>query len=355
MSAIDQPEAVRAGDELDRRALETWLLGHLRDARGPLQVRQFHHGHSNLNYLLDLGGRELVLRRAAATRIERTLVDIGREYRLLASLHPVWGCVPAPLAFCPDPSVIGAPFQVTARVRGTILRRSLAPAPELQPAHLATLADEFVRQLAALHRIDPQLAGLGGFGAPRDYVARHLEAWAQRYQSARTADSPDIAPLLQWLRRRIPPEQPAALIHNEWRYDNLVLDPQQPTRILAVLDWELATLADARVDLGTALALWIEAGDARDLHGFGITHLPGQPDREALLAAYERHAQRRIEDPVFFHAFGLLRLLGVLQPIYARFRRGERSDPRLAKVIGLVHDVAELAQRTIRADRISAR
>lgn len=348
---IDEAAEVRAGDELDRTALETWLLGHLRGARGPLHVGQFPHGHSNLNYLLQLGDSELVLRRPPPG--PGVAHDLGREYRLLAALHPVWGKVPQPLAYCPDPAVIGAPFHIARRVHGVVLRREL-PATGFGPAQLAALGDAFAATLAQLHRVDVSLAALGDFGRAQGWAARQIDGWQRRYQRARTADSPDLGAILRWLRLRIPTETGPALIHGDFRHDNLMLDPDDPTRVRAVLDWELATLADPQLDLGMALAYWIEAGDPVELQRFGISHLPGNPDRATLVAAYERDAARRIADPVFGFVFGLLRLASVMQPIYARHCRSGLSDPRRARIIGLVHDVADLAERAIRRDRISA-
>jgi len=351
VNPIDQAVPVRAGEELDRVALETWLLGHVRDASGPLLIRQFPHGHSNLNYLLDLGGRELVLRRPPAGAAPRLAHDVGREYRLLASLHPVWGKVPEPVAYCPDARVIGAPFLVTRRVRGLILRQE-APAG-WGAESFATLAGAFADTLASLHRIDPQLAGLGDIGQPMPAAAQ-IDAWHRRYQAARTPDSPELAALLQWLRRRVPAPRGATLCHNDFKYDNLVLGPQSPDGIAAVLDWELATLGDPDADLGWTLASWIEADDPPALHAFGLTHLPGNPGRAELVQRYARAAGRAVEDPVFVYVAGLLRLAAVLQQMYARFRRGETDDPRLERVIGLVHDVALQAERAVRLDRISA-
>lgn len=351
MLVIDQPVPVRPGDELDRRALETWLLGHVRDASGPLLVRQFPAGHSNLNYLLDLGGRELVLRRAPPGAAARGDHDVGREYRLLASLHPVWGKVPEPLAYCPHPQVIGAPFLVARRVRGTVLRRS--PPEDWRPEHYAALGESFADTLASLHRVDPQLAGLGDIGRTGPF-ALQLEGWLRRYQAARTADSPDLGRLAAWLRRRLPSPWPAALCHNDYKYENLVLGAQAPGGIAAVLDWELANLADPQFDLAWTLACWVEAADAPELQAFGLTHQPGNPDRAALLACYERSARRRVEDAVAVYCLGLLRLATVLQQIYARHRRSDPRDPRFARVIGLVHEVAGMAERAIRRDRISA-
>jgi aminoglycoside phosphotransferase (APT) family kinase protein len=348
--AIDQPGPVRPGDELDRRALETWLLGHIGDARGPLLVRQFAAGRSNLNYLLDLGGRELVLRRPPPGAALRAGHDVGREYRLLASLHPAWGCVPEPLAYCPDPQVIGAPFLVARRVRGLIVRREV---PEgWGEAAFAAFAAAFADTLASLHRVDPQLAGLGDIGRPVS-LGQQLEGNLRRYQAARTADSPDLGAVAAWLRRRLPPAQAPALCHNDYKYDNLVLGAQSSSGVAAVLDWELATLADPQLDLAWTLACWVEAGDPAALQSFGLTQLPGNPDRARLLERYAQATQRAVPDPVFLYVFGLLRLASVLQQIYARVR-AEGGDARQARVIGLLHDVAEQADSAIRLDRISA-
>jgi aminoglycoside phosphotransferase (APT) family kinase protein len=346
----DEATEVRPGDELDRAALETWLLGHVRGARGPLRIGQFAQGHSNLNYLLQLGDSELVLRRPPPGAGHAN--DLGREYRFLASLHPAWDKAPEPLAYCPDPAVIGAPFHITRRVHGIVLRRSLPPRG-FEPDRLAALGDSFAATLAQLHRVDASLAALGDFGRPQGWASRQIEGWQRRYQRARTADSPDLGAIVRWLRLRLPSETGPALIHGDFRHDNLILDPDDPCRVRAVLDWELATLADPQLDLGMALAYWIEAGDPADLQQFGISHHPGNPDRAALVAAYERHAARRITDPVFVFVFGLLRLASVMQPIYARHWRSGLSDARHARILGLVHDVVDLAERAIRRDRIS--
>lgn len=347
VSALDEAGEVRAGDELDRAALETWLLGHLRGASGPLRIGQFPHGYSNLNYLLQLGDIELVLRRPPPGQQH----DVGREYRLLASLHPAWKQAPEALAYCPDAGVVGAPFLVTRRVRGIVLRRRV---PEgIDADALAALGDAFAATLAGLHRVDASLAGLGDFGRAPGWASRQIDGWHRRYQRARTPDSPDPGAVVRWLHANLPPESGAALIHGDYRHDNLVLDPRSPSHIEAVLDWEMATLADPQLDLGMALAYWAEPGDPADLQQFGISHLPGNPDRAGIVAAYERHARRRIADPVFLFAFGLLRLASVIQPIYARHCRSGLSDPRRARVIGLVHDVVDLAERAIQRDRIS--
>lgn len=354
MPLIDEPVAVRAGEELDVPALETWLLAHLPGTRGPLQVAQFPSGFSNLTYMLTLGDLELVLRRAPRGAAARGGHDMGREYRLLAALQPVYDKAPEPLAWCEDAAVIGAPFYVMRRVRGVVLRARVPDGLALDAAGFATLSDTFVRELATLHAVDTTAAGLAAFGHGEGYGRRQIDGWTQRYDTARTDDSPDLAPLAAWLSAHVPADSGLALIHNDFKYDNVLLDPAAPTRILAVLDWEMATLGDPAYDLGTTLAYWSEAGDPGNLRRFGTTHLPGNLDREGVVAAYERHGGRRVDNPVFLFAYGLFKLAGIMQQIYARYRRGNTQDPRFAGLVHLVRDCGELAQRAIDSNRISA-
>jgi aminoglycoside phosphotransferase (APT) family kinase protein len=235
-------------------------------------------------------------------------------------------------------------------MRGVILRR-VAP-PDWREASFDALATASAEALAALHRLDPQLAGLGDIGPPASGAAQ-LEALVRHYQAARTPDSPDLGELRAWLQRRLPPAQRAALCHNDYKYDNLVLAPQSPSGIVAVLDWELASLGEPQYDVAWTLACWIEPGDAAELQAFGLTHLPGNPDRGQWLERYARHAAQTPADPVALYVFGLLRMAVALQQMYARYRRGEGGDARHARIVALVHEVAAQAGRAIRQDRIS--
>ncbi|MBB5207175.1 phosphotransferase family protein [Chiayiivirga flava] len=354
MHPIDEATAVRRGEELDTTALEAWLLARLPGTHGPLRVAQFPSGFSNLTYLLTLGDLELVLRRAPRGAAARGGHDMGREHRLLSALHPVYPKAPEALAWCEDAAVIGAPFYVMRRVRGVVLRGRVPPGLALDADGFAALSDGFVRELATLHAVDPVAGGLLDFGHGEGYGRRQIEGWTQRYAAARTDDSPDLSPLSEWLAAHLPAENPALLIHNDFKYDNVLLDPETPSRILAVLDWEMATIGDPDYDLGTTLAYWAEPGDPGNLARFGTTHLPGNLDRAGVIAVYERHSGRRVGDPVFLFAYGLFKLAGIMQQIYARYRRGSTDDPRFAGLVHLVRDCGDLAQRAIARDRISA-
>jgi len=350
-SAPDRPRAVRAGEELDVPRLEAWLRGHAPgDWKGPLDVEQFPGGYSNLTYLLRAGATEWVLRRPPVGASIRTAHDMGREFRMLTRLRPVFPCVPRAIAACDDPSVIGAPFYVMDRVKG-VIPRTRAVLARLVPGEEAVraLARRLVDTLAALHAVDWAAAGLADLGRPEGYVARQVGGWTERYLRARTDDLPEVERAAAWLQAQPSAAAEAAIIHNDFKFDNLVLDPGDPTRILAVLDWEMATLGDPLMDLGTSLGYWVDRDDPPDWQRMvpgGVTLAPGMLSREDVVAAYEAVSGRTVERPVFVYVFGVFKVAVIAQQIYARYRQGLTGDPRFA---GLGHVVAGCGQMACRA------
>ena len=365
----DAPGAVRAGEELDGAALAAWLAravpGLAHAAPELVTVEQFGHGFSNLTYLVRVGGAgadappvELVLRRPPFGVRAGSAHDVGREYRLLAALHPTYGRVPRPVAFTDDAAVLGAPFYVMERVRGVILRGAPGePVPDA--ATLAALAERFVAELAALHALDWRRAGLGALGRPEGYVERQVSGWTRRWQAARTADVPAIERTARWLADQRPPEGAAeggaSLIHNDFKYDNLVLDPADPTRVLAVLDWEMATIGDPLMDLGTSLGYWVDPDDPPALQalGLGLTARPGSPTRAALVARYGAATGRDVSRAPYYFVFGLFKLAVVAQQIHARWVQGHTRDPRFARLDAAVRALGGMAERVMEAGRVS--
>ncbi|MGZ6143769.1 MAG: phosphotransferase family protein, partial [Myxococcales bacterium] len=265
----DAPRAVRPGEELDPAKLAAFL------GVASVSVEQFPKGHSNLTYLVKAGERELVLRRPPFGSRVKSAHDMGREARILTRLHPVFPLAPKVVAICDDASVLGAPFYLMERVQGAILR---GPAPRevsLSPEQVRAMCGSFVRTLVALHAVDFRAAGLEG--KPEGYVRRQVEGWTRRWNDAKTEEVPDVESIARWLAERLPPERGAAFIHNDYKYDNIVLDPADPSRVVGVLDWEMSTVGDPLMDLGTAVGYWIEAGDAEPAKAFafGPTFLPG--------------------------------------------------------------------------------
>lgn len=352
---IDEARAVREGEALDIGALEAYLAAHLPGFRGPLAVKQFPSGHSNLTYLLEAGGLEYVLRRPPVGAKIRTAHDMGREYRILSALRPHYPKVPAPLCHCEDATVLGAPFYVMERVRGVILRTNqAAERAGVDRDTMAGICSALVDGLAELHGVDVEAAGLSGFGRPEGYVARQIEGWTGRYFAARTDALSEVEQVAAWLGAHVPTERGAALIHGDFKYDNLVLDPADLTRVVAILDWEMATVGDPLMDLGTTLGYWVDPADPEEnkVLPVGPTLLPGNLDRRQLVARYEERTGRGVPDPVFYYAYGLFKVAVIAQQIYKRFRDGHTQDPRFGMLIVGVDLLGKQAARAIDRGRI---
>ena len=356
---------VRPGEELPVAALARWLAEHLPAAGAGLDalaISQFPGGHSNLTYLLRWGGRELVLRRPPVGSTVKTAHDMGRELRVLTRLAPVYPKAPRPLLGCDDPSVIGAPFYLMERVRGVILRDAGAAGSDrpidLAPEPMRRIAEAAVDGLAELHAIGLDAAGLAELGRAEGYAARQVAGWGGRWRAARTDDVPAIDRAFAWLESRLPAAAlPPALLHNDYKYDNLVFAPDL-SRIAAVLDWEMATTGDPRMDLGYALACWIDPGDPPPLRAlaFGPTARPGSLSRAEVAARYARATGRTLDDLgdlPFFYVFGLAKLAVIAQQIYARYRRGLTRDERFAHLLDAVRILGATAEAAIEKGRIA--
>jgi aminoglycoside phosphotransferase (APT) family kinase protein len=357
MSAlVDGARAPRAGEELDVPALEAYLVRALPEQiAAPLVVEQFPSGHSNLTYLLRAakpggGDVELVLRRPPFGNVVKTAHDMGREHTILAGLSQVWNKAPRPLVHCQDESILGVPFCVMERRRGVILRRKMPPGLAFDADMSARLGESFVQTLVELHEIDYAAIGLGSLGKPEGYVERQVPGWTKRYDAAKTDDIPEVERAAAWLAGNIPASPPATLIHNDFKYDNMVLDPADPTRVTAVLDWEMSTVGDPLMDLGTALAWWVEAKDPAPLQefAFGPTNLPGSPTRLQIAEAYAKARPHvSLEHMRFYYAFSLFKNAVVAQQIYARYKKGLTKDERFAMMIFGVRLLSEAAVRAI--------
>jgi aminoglycoside phosphotransferase (APT) family kinase protein len=353
--AGDATRPVRAGEGLDASRLAAYLRGRLPGFESEPEVEQFPAGFSNLTYLLRAGGVEYVLRRPPVGARVRTAHDMAREFRILSGLRPVYAKVPRALLFCEDESVVGAPFYLMERVRGRILRAHAPAGVELSPGVMRRLSEAFVDNLAEVHGVDYEAAGLGGLGRPEGYVRRQVEGWTKRYYDARTDDVPAVESLSAWLIENAPGESGrAALIHNDYKYDNVVLAPRDLTEVVAVLDWEMATVGDPLMDLGTTLGYWVDADDPAEWRrlGFGLTSLPGSLTRREVVARYALRSGREVPCVVFYYAYGLLKIAVIVQQIYLRYRRGLTRDERFASLGRMVRACGGLALRAVEKDRI---
>lgn len=353
--AVDEARDVREGDELDVEALSDWLGAHVEGIEGPVEVRQFPGGHSNLTYLVQAGDRELVLRRPPPGAKTVSGHDMGREHRILSRLPDVYDKAPRSYGLCEDESILGAPFYVAERLTGVILRRQKAPEGlDLNPTVMRALSENLVDGLAELHAVDYTAAGLEDLGHPEGYTDRQVEGWTRRYQKAKTDEISDMETVARWLADHTPETTAASLIHNDYKYDNVVLDPDDLTRIIGVLDWEMCTLGDPLSDLGSSLAYWIRPEDDENLRNFpvGPTMLEGNLTRQGVVDRYAEKSGRDVDHIVFYYAYGLFKLCVIAQQIYARFKAGHTKDPRFGAMIFGVMLLSAQGVRAIDTGRI---
>jgi aminoglycoside phosphotransferase (APT) family kinase protein len=320
---------MRRGEELDAERVHAWLASQLPDLRGRPAITQYTNGVSNWTYRLAYESHDLVLRRGPAGTKAKGAHDMGREYRIQKALAPVYRYVPEMLAYCEDASVIGAEFYVMRRVPGVILRKNLARGFVLSPSMARRLCTRVLDTLIELHRVDYQAAGLAHLAKGGGYVRRQIEGWSDRYRKARTWNVPKGDYVMDWLAERVPTQERICVTHNDFRFDNVVLDPSDATRIAGVLDWELATLGDPLMELGNSLAYWVEAGDDRlaQLFRRQPTHLPGMLTRREVVEYYFDRTGLAPTSMAFYEVYGLFRLSVIAQQVYYRYHHRQTRNP----------------------------
>jgi aminoglycoside phosphotransferase (APT) family kinase protein len=345
---------IRPGEELPIEALTNYLQKQLPGVEGAVTVEQFPHGHSNLTYLVRVGAKEFVLRRPPFGNQVASAHDMGREFRILSRLNTVYPAAPRPELFCDDVSVVGSPFYLMERRNGLILRKKLPAGLTINSDLARRMSTALIDNLAALHAIDYQSAGLAELGKPEGYVQRQVTGWTKRYVQAQTSTISSMDRVTGWLNENMPMEQGATVIHNDYKYDNVMLAADDLTRIVAVLDWEMATIGDPLMDLGTSLGYWVEATDPVPLQqaAFGPTALPGSLTRKEIVERYQEQTGNAVDNPLFYYCFGLFKLAVIVQQIYARYARGNTTDPRFAHLDQLVVVLGEQSDRTIDSGRL---
>ena len=350
MDIADRPTKVRRGEALEIKAVEAFLKDNIKGLEGSLSISQFPSGFSNLTYMIRVGEKELVLRRPPFGTKAKTAHDMSREYRILSALHPVFPYAPKPFVYSEDLSIMGAPFYVMERIQGIILRKDLPKGMEMSPEDARRLCENLIDLHFELHSIDYKEVGLGDFGRPEGYVKRQVEGWSRRYLAAKTEDAPDFERIMEWLDKKMPPESTRpAIIHNDYKLDNLVLDPENPLRIIGILDWEMATIGDPLMDLGSSLAYWVQKDDAEAFQSIRLmpTHIPGALTREELVSRYSEKSGISIDNFDFYFCFGLFRLAVIAQQIYYRYYHAETRDKRFKTLIFAVQNLEKTAMRVI--------
>ncbi len=350
---IDKAVAAREGEAPNVEKLKNYLSSQLPGFNGELFIEQFPGGYSNLTFLLKTSGKEFVLRRPPVGANIKSAHDMGREFNVLTGLKPVYKPIPTPILFCEDENIIGSPFYIMERMKGIILRNKIPKGMDLTPATMRSISESAVDNLAGLHSIDLGTTGLINMGKPEGYIQRQVEGWIKRYVAAETDAIEDMNKIADWMRGNMPTDGSPAFIHNDYKYDNLVLDPENLNNIIAVLDWEMATVGDPLMDLGTSLGYWGEANDSEALKPFNLTWLPGNLTREEVVQRYAATKNISIPDMLFYYVFGSFKIGVIVQQIFSRYKKGFSKDERFAGLIHVVKACAENAQKAIQYKRIS--
>ena len=344
----NQTTAIRSGEELDLAKLEPFLRSHFPDESGDLVVRQYPSGHSNLTYSVQLGSREIVLRRPPFGSKVKTAHDMGREFRVLSKLHGHYPPAPQVLLFCDDLSVLGAPFYLMEPIHGVILRSDVPAGLDFSPEVARRVSESFLDNLALLHGLNFNQIGLGDLGKPQGYLERQVRGWIERYHGSKTDNIPEVETISHWIQQHMPASSAAALIHNDYKYDNVVLDPSKLTRIIGVLDWEMCTIGDPLADLGSALAYWIDSSDPPEIleTRWGPTTFPGSLTRAQLAQRYAGKTGRDVSDMAFYLVFARFKIAVIVQQIYYRYHQGLTHDERFAAMPQRIKYLLRAALRT---------
>jgi aminoglycoside phosphotransferase (APT) family kinase protein len=315
-------------------------------AGAPLAVERIRGGHSNETFYVTRGAHEWVLRRPPRGPLLPTAHDIGREFRVLTGLAQTTVPVPRPVLLCDDPAVLGAPFYLMQRVHGIVIRAALPPAFAANEPARAGLGDALIDRLADLHAVDYAAIGLSELGKPAGYLARQLKRWSGQLDASRNRPLPDLDAVTAWLAANVPESPPATIVHGDYRLDNAMYAPEPPARIVAIFDWEMATLGDPLADLGYLLSFWMEPGDPPigPDDAWRVTALPGFPSRAALVARYAERTGRRMTHVSFYVALAIWKLAILLEGSYKRHLAGTTDDPFFAT---LDTGVPALARRAL--------
>jgi aminoglycoside phosphotransferase (APT) family kinase protein len=343
---VDTPEeaaALELAPLLVRRPLEAFLdergLG-----EGPLEAEPVGEGHSNVTYAIRRRGGAWVLRRPPRPPLPPSAHDVLREARLLTAVEDADVRTPRVLATCDDESVIGAPFYVMEMLEGDVLTSELPPALE---AETARIGDELIDALVEVHAVDWRACGLEGYGKPTGYLDRQLRRFGGLWEHNRTRELPVLDRLTAWLAEHRPESGPATIVHGDYRLGNTMFAPVPPARLVAIFDWELATIGDPLADVGYLVATWSQADDPEDaMRGLtAVTRRPGFPTREQLIERYEQGSGRSMSDVRWYMTLALWKSAVFLEGSYKRRLAGTTEDPFFDRLKTGVPAIAERAWR----------
>ena len=355
MSSENTAVDVRKGDELDLAAVDVALKKNVADLSGTPKVKQYPSGASNLTYALEYPDRSLVLRRPPTGTRPKSGHDMHREYRIMTELAPAFPAVPKTLYYTDDENIIGAEFYVMERTEGHLIHNDIPKDWGWGEAEGRALCEEFFTKLVDLHGVDYEAIGLGNFGKPEGYVSRQILGWNRRYEKAWTEDVQKFDDVRDWLEANMPKtERGAAVVHGDYRIDNCILNKDDPTKIEAILDWEISALGDPMMDLGNTLSYWIEADDPEFMHMMvrQPSKAPGMMTRQEILDFYAAKSGADVSEFQFYYVYGIFRLAVIIQQIYYRFYHGQTDNPRFKDYGQMVNALGELARHKIKTGKL---
>lgn len=353
--SIDTPKNIRDGEEFPIENLEIFLKENDFEINN-LIFKQFPSGYSNLTYFLKSSSKEFVLRRPPfGAKSLKGGHDMLREYNVLKNLKSQFNKVPQVHLYCDNDDIIGAPFYIMDRVEGYIIRPNLQEQDSPGEEVIRNVSDSLVSTLVELHNVDINEANLNNLGKIDGYVKRQVEGWIKRYNHSKTDIIANMDFVAKWLNDNQPLEVEGSIVHNDFKYDNLVLDKNNHSKITAVLDWEMATIGDPFMDLGTTLGYWMDKNDLPELKLFQLsaTTLEGNPTREGILEMYESKSGKTIPNPVFYYVFGLFKIAVIAQQIYFRYKKGFTKDRRFGLLNLAVMSLSIMAKQAIIKNRLS--
>ena len=333
---------MRAGEEIDLPVLSAYLKDRLAGAEQGIRVEQFSGGHSNLTYLIKTLDHEYILRRGPLGPVPPKAHDMAREFHVLKAVHPFFAPAPEVHLLCEDPAVLGATFFIMERRRGIVVRTSIPPELAAFPDHPRQVSEGFVECLVELHAVDIERHGLTALGKPGGFLERQVRGWFERWQRAKTEESPAMDILMLWLKDKLPASPPPTLVHNDFKLDNVMLNLTNPGRVEAVLDWEMSTVGDPLVDLGLVLCYWSQPSDPGGTQP-SLTSGPGWFTPAQLVEHYARRTGRDVSRIAYYEVFAIFKLAVVLQQIYYRFFKGQTQDERFRHFDQRVSNLIDLA------------
>ena len=346
---------VRKGEELNEVLLKKYLQENklINSVESSLEVNQFTHGYSNLTYLLTIEDKEYVLRKPPIGAIKRGH-DMHREFKVQSGVRKAFSKVPKMFTFSNDETILGSDFYIMEKMEGIILNFKEAKKRKLTPSAYKIIANSWLDTLVELHAVDYKAIGLADLGKPDGYVERQVSNWGKQFLKAKTDDYPEAEMVMNWMQKNQPKEYEHCLIHNDFKYDNVVFKDDSWQEVSAVLDWEMATLGDPLMDLGTSLGYWTVATD-HDFVKQGIpspTIFEGNPIRSEIAKMYAEKSGRNVDNILFYYVFGLFKIAVIAQQIYYRFSKGWTTDPRFANLNKAAELCCKLALKSIKTNSI---